>query len=48
MVGSLMAKLFGTIMQEKLSARVEEKDKRAHGQAGFRQSHSTIDYLVTL
>jgi len=47
MVGSLMEKLFGTIMQENLSAWAEESGNHAHGQAGFCQSHSTIDHLVT-
>ena len=48
MVGLLMAKLFGCIMESKISAWAEKKGKRTYGQAGFRQHHSTIDHLVTL
>ena len=48
MVGSIMAKLFGCVMEMKLSTWAESNNKRAHGQAGFRKSHSTIDHLVTL
>ena len=35
MVGSLMAKLFGCIMESKISAWVEKNGKRAYGHAGF-------------
>ena len=35
-------------MEMKISAWAESNNKRAHGQAGFRKSHSTIDHLVTL
>ena len=48
MVGSLMAKLFGCIMESKISVWAEKNGKRAYGQAGFRKHHSTIDHLVTL
>ena len=48
MVGSLMEKLFGCIMEMKISEWVENNGKRALGQAGFRKHHSTIDHLVTL
>ena len=48
MVGSIMAKLFGCIMEMKLSSWAEDNDKRAHGQAGFWKAHSTVDHLVTL
>ena len=48
MVGSLMAKLFGCIMESKISVWAEKSGKRAYGQAGFRKHHSTIDHLVTL
>lgn len=48
MVGSLMAKLFGSIMEMKISEWAEKNGKRALGQAGFRKGHSTIDHLVTL
>ncbi|MCO5579120.1 hypothetical protein L7F22_032972 [Adiantum nelumboides] len=35
-------------MEMKISKWAEENGKRAHGQAGFRKDHSTIDHLVTL
>jgi len=48
MVGSLTAKLFGCVMECKISSWVEENDKCALGQAGFQKQHSTIDHLITL
>ena len=48
MVGSLMAKLFGCIIESKISAWAEKNGKRAYGQVGFRKHHSTIDHLITL
>lgn len=48
MVGSTMAKLLGTILEQKISSWAEANAKRANGQAGFRHAHSTIDHLVTL
>ena len=35
MIGSLMAKLFGSVMKMKVSAWAELNEKRAQGQAGF-------------
>ncbi|MCO5609274.1 hypothetical protein L7F22_063498 [Adiantum nelumboides] len=35
-------------MEMKISKWAEDNGKRAHGQAGFRKDHSTIDHLVTL
>ena len=48
MVGSVMAKLFGTIMENKISTWAQENSKRASSQAGFRRRHNTTDHLVTL
>ena len=48
MVGSLMAKLFGCVIESKLSVWAENNGKRAYGQARFRKGHNTIDHLVTL
>lgn len=48
MVSSAMAKLFSTILEMQLSKWAESNNKRAHGQAGFRPDHNTIDHLVTL
>ena len=43
-----MFKIFGCIMESKISAWVEKNGRRAYGQVGFRKHHSTIDHLVTL
>ena len=43
-----MAKLFGTVMENKISSWAEENSKRAKSQAGFRKHYSTTDHLVTL
>ena len=48
MVGSFMAKLFGCIMESKISVWVEKKGKSSYGQVGFQKHHSTINHLVTL
>ena len=48
MVGAIMAKLFGCLMDKKLSKWAELNAKRAQGQAGFRAQHNTIDHLITL
>ena len=48
MVSSTIAKLYSTIMEQKISAWAESHNIRALGQAGFRPKHSTVDHLVTL
>ena len=48
MINSLLAKLYGIILEKKLSISLESKGKRAKFQAGFRRQHSMIDHLVTL
>ena len=48
MIGSIMTKLFGSVMEEKISAWAEANEKRALEQAGFCKVHSTIDHLITL
>ena len=48
MVGPIMAKLFGCMMDRKISTWAEKNAKRAKGQAGFRAKHNTIDHLITL
>ena len=48
MVGSTMAKLFGTVMENKISSWAEENSKRAKSQAGFQKHYNTTDHLVTL
>jgi hypothetical protein len=48
MVNPLMGKLFGSMIQRRISSWAEEEGKRAKGQVGFRPRHSTIDHCVTL
>lgn len=47
MMSPLLAKLYGIILERKLSIWHESEGKWANGQLGFR-SHSTTDHLVTL
>ena len=46
MVSSTIAKLYNTIIEQKVNAWVESKNKSALGQTGFRPKYSTIDHLV--
>ena len=48
MINFLLAKLYGIILERKLSIWLESEGKQAKGQAGFRKKHSTTDHLVTL
>ena len=48
MVSSTIAKLYRTIMEQKISTWAESTSKRELGQARFRPKHSTVDHLVTL
>jgi hypothetical protein len=48
MINPLFAKLFGSMLEKKISKWVEERDKRTKGQAGFRPKHSTVDHYITL
>ena len=48
MVSHILAKLYGPILEKKLSLWLEIQGKRAKGKFGFRRHHSTIDHLVTL
>ena len=48
MVSSTIAKLYSTIMEQKISTWAESTSKRALGQAGFRPKHSIADHVVTL
>lgn len=47
MISPLLAKLYGIILERKLSIWLESEGKWAKGQAGFRRKHSTTDHLVT-
>jgi hypothetical protein len=48
MIIPLFAKLFGSMLENRISMWAEEGDKRAKGQAGFRPKHSMIDHGITL
>ncbi len=48
MINPLFAKLFGRMLENKISKWAEERDKHAKGQAGFRPKHSTVDHCITL
>jgi hypothetical protein len=48
MINPLFAKLFGSMLENRINKWAKEGDKRAKGQAGFRPKHSTIDHGITL
>jgi hypothetical protein len=48
MINPLFAKLFGSMLENRISKWAEEGDKRAKGKVGFRPKHSTIDHSITL
>jgi hypothetical protein len=47
MISPILAKLYGIILEKKISLWLESHSKRAKGQAGFMIYHSIVDYLVT-
>jgi hypothetical protein len=47
MISPVLAKLYGIILEKKISLWLECHGKRAKGQTGFRRYHSTVDHLVT-
>lgn len=48
MISPLLAKLYGIILEKKMSIWLEKEGMRAKVQACFRRHHSTIDHLITL
>jgi hypothetical protein len=48
MINPLFAKLFGSMLEKKISKWGEERDKHVKGQAGFRPKHSTVDHCINL
>lgn len=47
MISLLLAKLYGIILEKKLSIWLESQGRRTTSQAGFRRQHSTTDHFVT-
>jgi hypothetical protein len=48
MINPLFAKLFGSMLENRINRWAEERDKRAKGKVGFRPKHSMIDHGITL
>ncbi|KAH9319051.1 hypothetical protein KI387_020820, partial [Taxus chinensis] len=48
MINPLLGKLFGGMIERRISSWAEREGKRAKGQVGFRPKHSTIDHCITL
>jgi hypothetical protein len=47
MINPILAKLYGIILEKKISLWLESHGKRVKGEAGFRRYHSIMDHLVT-
>jgi len=48
MISPLVDKLYGNILEKKLSIWIESEGKQAKGQGGFRRKNSVRDHLITL
>ncbi|KAL3677228.1 hypothetical protein R1sor_027176 [Riccia sorocarpa] len=48
MIANFFAKLFGTLIDRRLSSWCEDHGVRTEGQAGFRKNYSTTDHSLTL
>jgi hypothetical protein len=46
-ISPILAKLYGIILEKKISLWLESRGKRAKGQASFRRYHSIPDHVVT-
>lgn len=46
MISPLLAKLYGVILEKKMSIWLEREGRRAKGQTSFRRHHSTNDHLI--
>ena len=47
MISPILAKIYGIILEKKISILLESHSKRSKGQVVFRRYHSTVDHLVT-
>ena len=48
MIEPLLGKLYGILMEKRISIRLENKGEQAKGQVGFRRHGSTKNHLVML
>jgi hypothetical protein len=48
MISPILSKIYGSILEKKISIWLESHRKRAKGHARFRGYHSTVDHLITL
>lgn len=48
MIGHVMAKVYATVLEDRINDHAEMTGLRARGQAGFRREHSTLDHILTL
>ena len=48
MINPLFGKLFGNMVEQKISKWDETEGEREKGKVGFRSKHSTIDHNITL
>ena len=47
-VGTVLSKLYATVLERRISSWAEDKDLRAAGQAGFRRDHRTSDNILIM
>ena len=48
MINPLFAKLFGSIVKNRINKWAEVKEKREKGKASFRPKHSIVDHKIKL
>ena len=48
MIGNILAWLYASILEQRLSGWAKEEGVRAKGQASFRKGFSTLDHILTL
>jgi Reverse transcriptase (RNA-dependent DNA polymerase)/Endonuclease/Exonuclease/phosphatase family len=47
-IGSILGKLYATVLEKRISKWAEDSGIRARGQAGFRKDHRTVDNIFIL
>ena len=47
-VGTILSKLYATVLERRISSWAEDKGLRASGQAGFRKDHRTTDNILIM